>query len=232
MQNVPAALSFSFVLTTALAVGLFYKAARLSRPTLYLLLIWLLGQAALSKAGFYAVTTTVPPRLLLALAPTLLLIAGLFLTARGRAYLDSLRLDWLTLLHAVRLPVELVLLGLWLAGAVPQLLTFEGRNWDILSGLSAPVVYYLAFRRRQLGVAGLLVWNCLGLALLLNVVLHAVLAVPSPVQQLAFEQPNVAVLHFPFQWLPSVVVPLVLLAHLAAIRQLIKRGVPAPDQRR
>jgi hypothetical protein len=45
-----------------------------------------------------------------------------------------------------------------------------------------------------------------------------------PFQQFAFDQPNIAVLYFPFIWLPSCVVPLVLLSHLAAIRQLSNYG--------
>lgn len=222
MENVPAYLGLAFALVTGLTVWLFYSAAHRSRPTLYVLLAWLLLQAALGLSGFYTLTTTLPPRLLLALAPPLLGIATLFLTGRGRAYLDALRPDTLTLLHTVRVAVELVLLGLFLHGAVPQLMTFEGRNWDILSGLSAPLIYYWAFRRKQLPPRYLLAWNCLCLALLLNVVGHAVLAVPSGFQQLAFEQPNVAILHFPFIWLPSCVVPLVLLAHLTMIRRLIR----------
>ncbi|HUQ96495.1 MAG TPA: hypothetical protein VM010_02440, partial [Chitinophagaceae bacterium] len=39
--------------------------------------------------------------------------------------------------------------------------------------------------------------------------------------QLAFDQPDIAVLYFPFVLLPGVVVPVVLLSHLAAIRQLL-----------
>ena len=128
----------------------------------------------------------------------------------------------------MRVPVELVLLGLFLYRAVPQLMTFEGRNWDILSGLSAPLLYYLVFRSRRLGPKALMLWNIGCLGLLLNVVLIALLSVPSPIQRLAFEQPNVAVLHFPFVWLPGCVVPVVLLAHVAAIRQLT-RPLARPD---
>ena len=85
------------------------------------------------------------------------------------------------------------------------------------------MVYYFAFRQKRLGSKGLLVWNLLALGLLLNVVTTAVLSAPSPLQRFAFDQPNVAILHFPFVWLPAVVVPLVLLAHLAAIRQLVMK---------
>jgi hypothetical protein len=44
-----------------------------------------------------------------------------------------------TLLHTLRMAVKL---GRWVLyrHLVPQLMTFEGRNWDLLAGLSALVV--------------------------------------------------------------------------------------------
>jgi hypothetical protein len=99
-------------------------------------------------------------------------------------------------------------------------MTLEGRNWDILAGLSAPILYYLVFRRKLLDHKALLGWNILCLGLVLNILFQAMLSVPGPLQQFAFEQPNMAVLYFPFIWLPSCLVPLVLLAHTAAFYQL------------
>ncbi|GAB3867024.1 hypothetical protein GCM10028824_08490 [Hymenobacter segetis] len=224
MHTLPntALLSLVFGLTTGLAVWLFYLAAHRSGRTLLVLLAWLGLQGAVGLSGFYTISNALPPRLALLLGPPLLLIAVLFATAAGRRWFDGLRLEMLTLLHMVRFPVELVLFGLYLHQAVPKLMTFEGRNWDILAGLTAPVIYYFAFRQQQLGRRGLLLWNILGLASLLNIVVNALLSAPTPLQRFAFEQPNVAILHFPFVWLPGCVVPLVLLAHLAAIRQLLK----------
>jgi hypothetical protein len=100
-------------------------------------------------------------------------------------------------------------------------MTFEGSNPDILSGISALLIYYFIFMKRKSSLMLLLVWNFIGLALLINIIIHAVLSAPSPLQQLAFEQPNVAVFYFPFIWLPSCIVPLVLFSHLASIRQLL-----------
>ena len=219
MENVPLIISVAFGLTTALTVGLFYRAAWPSGRTLLVLLAWLLLQGAVGLSSFYTVTNTMPPRMALLLGPPLVGIGLLFGTASGRHYVAGLRLEALTLLHMVRVPVELVLLGLYLHGVVPRLMTFEGRNWDILAGLTAPVVYYFAFRTKHLGQRGLLLWNVLGLVSLLNIVVNALLSVPMPWQRFAFEQPNVAILHFPFVWLPGCVVPLVLLAHLAAIQR-------------
>ena len=230
MEDVSPVLGFAFTAITALAVWLFYIAAHRSGRTLLVLLPWLLLQAAAGLSGFYTVTATLPPRFALLLVPPMLLIAGLFLTKSGREYLDGLRLDILTLLHFVRFPVELVLLGLFRHRAIPQLMTFEGRNFDILAGLSAPIIYYLVFSKKWLGTTGLLVWNFLGLGLLVNIVVNAVFSAPSPFQLFAFEQPNVALLHFPFGWLPACVVPIVLLAHVAAIRKIrITKPQPEPS---
>jgi len=68
----------------------------------------------------------------------------------------------------------------------------------------------------------LLVWNCVALILLINIVTVAILSFPSPMQSIALEQPNRAIVYFPFVWLPPVVVPIVFFAHLAAILKLSK----------
>lgn len=100
-------------------------------------------------------------------------------------------------------------------------MTFEGRNFDILSGISAPIVAYLVFTKKTLSHNFLLIWNFICLGLLINIVTNALLSAPFPIQKLAFEQPNIAILHFPFSWLPTFVVPVVLLGHLVSIRQLM-----------
>jgi hypothetical protein len=100
-------------------------------------------------------------------------------------------------------------------------MTFSGRNFDILSGLTAPFVYYFGFVRKKLSTAVILLWNFVCLLLLFNIVAHAILSAPFPFQQLAFSQPNIAVLHFPFTWLPACIVPLVLFSHLVTIRKLL-----------
>jgi len=208
-----------FAATTALTV-LLVRFVSGSRRALILLCGWIALQTLIANTGFYAVTSARPPRFALAIGPPALLIAALFLTRAGRAFLDRLNLRWLTLLHVVRLPVELVLHWLFIAGLVPQVMTYEGRNFDILSGVTAPIVAVIAFRAGAPNRRLLLAWNVVCLVLLANIVVHGILSVPGPLQQFGFEQPNVALLRAPFVWLPSIIVPVVLLAHLAAIRQL------------
>jgi hypothetical protein len=221
ISNLPMYVNIVFILTSLLSVFIFYKATKHSKTTLRILGLWLLLQAGLSFSGFYTVTDTVPPRFPFIAVPAILLVIGLFVTAKGRTYLDSLDIKTLTLLHVVRVPVEICLYWLFLNKSIPQLMTFEGRNFDILAGLSAPVIFYFGYVKPKINRTGLLLWNFICLGLLLNIVVNAILSVNSPFQQFAFDQPNMAILYFPFVWLPSCVVILVLLAHLASIRKLI-----------
>ncbi|MBL7901498.1 MAG: hypothetical protein JNK73_05835 [Bacteroidia bacterium] len=220
MDSLPKYIPLVFAFTALLSVWFVYNAANKSKTTLILLFLWLGFQAGVSLSGFYTVTDTLPPRFILMVAPPLLFILFLFITKKGRTFLDTLDTKTLTLLHVVRVPVEFVLLWLFLYKAIPQVMTFEGRNFDILAGFSAPLVYYFGCVKAKLNRSQLIAWNLFCLGLLFNIVAHAALSVPSPLQQMSFDQPNIAILHFPFNWLPSTVVPLVLFSHLVCLRQL------------
>ena len=220
MEHIPFYVSLVLALTALLTVFIFYNAAGNSRTVLFILFGWMIMQAVISKTGFYTNTSAVPPRFLLTIGPSLLFVILLFLTKRGRLFIARLNLKTLTMLHIVRLPVELVLFWLFIHKAVPQIMTFEGHNFDIFSGITAPVIYYAVFIKK-LNARWLLVWNILCLALLINIVAIAILSAPFPFQKLGFEQPNIALLYFPFVWLPCCIVPLVLLSHLAAIKSLM-----------
>lgn len=227
IESLPAYISITFILTTFLTIGFIFYATRkiVSKtfPTkflIFLIPVWLLIQALLSLNGFYLKTDTMPPRVFMfAVLPTILLIIFLFVF-HSESFVSNFSLKTLTLLSIVRIPVEIVLFWLFENGQVPQLMTFEGRNFDILSGITAPIVTWLAFRHGKTNRILLVVWNIIALLLLFNIVATAAFSVPSPIQKLAFEQPNRAVLYFPFIWLPAVVVPIVLFSHLASLWQI------------
>ncbi len=211
-----------FIVTTGLTIFLLQRATNYSSAALLIIFSWLLLQAVLTMSGFYLTTDSIPPRVLLFVAPPLLLIITLFVTIRGRHFVDQLDPGTLILIHTIRIPVEIVLYWLFIEKQVPRLMTFAGGNYDILSGLTAPIVFYFGFVRKVLSRNAILFWNIICLVLLLLISRHAILAIPSPFQKIAFDQPNIAVLHFPYCWLPSFIVPTVLFSHLAVIRYLSK----------
>ena len=191
------------------------------------LTIWLVIQMALTLKNVYSTdVNSFPPKIMLfGIFPAILTIILLFLTRQGRTFIDSLTLRNLTYLNIVRIPVEIVLYWLFLQKAVPELMTFEGRNFDIIAGITAPLVAYFGLTKSKLSRRTILVWNFICLGLLMNIVVNALFSAPSPIQKFAFEQPNIAILNFPFSWLPTFIVPIVLFGHLASIRQLLKHNV-------
>lgn len=188
------------------------------------LIVWLIIQTVLTLNYIYnSNLSSLPPKIMLfGILPPILVIIILFFTSKGKQFIDSLPLKNITYLNVVRIPVEIVLYWLFISKAIPELMTFEGRNFDILAGISAPVIAYFTFTKKKLGRNSLLIWNLICLGLLLNIVINALLSAPSPIQQFAFEQPNIAILNFPFSWLPTFIVPIVLFGHLVSIRQLLK----------
>ncbi|MGM9510483.1 hypothetical protein ACS5NO_22305 [Larkinella sp. GY13] len=232
-ENPPLWLSLGFGGILILTLAVFYTALRKAIPTragfIFMgMILWLMVLLVLAQRRFFLNIDAVPPRFLLAIAPPLLVILGLFFTKPGRIFLDQLPIPTLTFLNTIRIPVELALYGLFVYQQIPEVMTFEGRNFDILAGITAPLAGYWASKNRPADHRKLLIWNLLALALLVNIVGHAIVSAPTPVQQLAFDQPNVGVLKFPFVGLPGLVVPMVLLGHLVSIRQLTRKMKNAP----
>lgn len=197
-----------------------------------LLVLWLSLQAVLTLTGFYYENLdSLPPKILLfGVLPNIVLIIILFVTKKGRMFIDSLSIEKVTYLSLVRIPIEFVLLWLFINKAIPKSMTFEGNNFDILMGITAPLILYFGYRKCKLDWKSILIWNVVGIILLLNVVITGLLSAPFPLQKFAFDQPNIGLLYFPFSWLPIFVVPMVILGHLISIRQLIKKKENAIEQ--
>jgi hypothetical protein len=223
MEKLPYFISLFFILTTIWSVILFYLASYKSNLTLAVIVVFSCLHMGFGLTGFYKDASGVPPRFALLIVPQLLLFIVLFNTRKGRLFLDGLDIQKMTLLHVVRIPVEIALYLLAARKFIPELMTFEGYNFDIFSGISAIVVYYFIFIKQIVGRSVLLIWNIVCLTLVIIIAVLAILSVPTQFQQWAFEQPNIALAYFPFVWLPSIIVPIVVISHLAAIRQLLKQ---------
>ncbi|TSE09672.1 hypothetical protein [Aquimarina algiphila] len=220
MADISNFIIIGFVLTTVITLWSFFKASK-NKKIIIGIILWMVVLSILGISGFYKNANAIPPRLLFLLGPGIFFVLIVFFTRKGRRFSDNLNLKWLTLLHTIRIPVEIILFYIFVEGLIPDLMTFEGLNFDILSGISAPIIYYLVFIKKWIGNKGLLIWNFICLGLLINILAIAVLSAQTPLQIMAFDQPNIGVTYFPFIWLPAVIVPIVLFSHLASIRQLL-----------
>lgn len=220
ISGLPLHISVVFLLTAAFAVVMFYRSAGRSKSILLLSLIWLGLLAAIALTGFFQYQKGFPPRLALIVLPPL---AGVIYLSFSR-HMRRFDMRCLTFMQSFRIPAEMVLHWLFISSMVPEIMTYEGRNFDIIAGLTAPVVGFLYFFRKAVGRNTMLAWNIMGLLLLVNVVAISALSAPTDFQRFAHEMPNKAVFYFPFVWLPGFLAPLALLGHLVSIRQLLSMG--------
>ena len=220
MADVPMYMNVVFILTTLATVVFFYFATRRNLIALAAVGFLMAMNALLSLNGFFLDGQSVPPRIAVVLLPNILLMLFAFFSRAGKAFIAQIDLRIYTFLHIIRVPVEFTILWLFMHQLMPQSMTFEGRNFDILSGITAPIVGLLAWRAGKPNRRLLLVWNVLCLLLVLQVVTTGILSAPTPFQLLEFAQPNRGVLYFPFVWLPSTVVPIVIFGHLVALQRL------------
>jgi len=122
-------------------------------------------------------------------------------------------------LQVFRVFVEILLWLLFIDNLAPVQMTFEGRNFDVLSGLTAPLIAFLTFRN-SLPKSVLIIWNLICLGLLINIVTVAVLSMPTPFRYFMNEPSNTIVAQFPISWLPTFLVPLAYMLSFISIRQL------------
>ncbi len=221
LEQLPSYINILFIITAFTTVLFFYYASGKSVTVLVLLSVWLLIQGLISYSKYYTVTDSNLPRFAFATALPFITIIYLFTSERGRNFIDELDIKTLTYLQTVRIPVEVILYLLFQYGYIPELMTFEGSNFDIIAGITAPFVAYFGFTKKILSNKIIFLWNIVCAGLLLNILINAVLSAPFKFQMLSFDQPNVAVLYFPYIWLPCCIVPIVMISHLASIRQLM-----------
>lgn len=204
---------FALALTTLLFF--YWSNGRPTKVTLCLL-AWGIIHSVLAYTGFFENVEARPPRFAFILIPGFIVL-GYGLTPKALDWAAARRNTHIsTFLHTVRLPVELTLHYLFTWQLVPELMTYSGRNFDIIAGITAPIVGYLYYKNK-LSDAVLIAWNVIGFLLVSFILINGVLSAELPIQQFAFDQPNVALKYFPFVLLPALIVPLVMYTHLTDI---------------
>ena len=180
--------------------------------------IWLAAQAAAALSGWLAHFDQRPPPIVIWFASMLVMTLALAWSPFGRRFADKLPFVALIGFQAFRLPLELVMHRAAVAGIMPNVMSFTGYNFDIITGVTALPVAWLAWR----GSAPrwlLVLWNLTGQVLLLIVATVALVA--SPIfRAFGDGQLNVWVTEFPYVWI-AVMVAAALFGHVVTLRKLL-----------
>lgn len=179
--------------------------------------IWLAAQAGAALSGWLGRFELRPPPIVIWFASMIVMTLALAWSGFGRRFADKLPLAALIGFQAFRLPLELVMHRAAVAGIMPNVMTFTGYNFDIVTGATALPLALLAWRRplpRRL----LLLWNAIGQILLIVIAVVAFAATPV-FRAFGDDQLNVWVTQFPYVWI-AVAVAAALFGHVVTLRKL------------
>lgn len=229
MEHIPHYVSVTFFACVIATFGfLFYafdQASNKGNLTIIfttLLSVWIFVISLFTFRGFFLEFEPRPPRLILAIAPLALAPFIMLAFRSSRQIINRMPITTLTYIHIIRVPVEIVLWWLFVHGAVAQSMTFEGLNYDILSGISAPFAGLFLVGMKSKSRLAAIIWNVATMALLFNIVIRAILATPYFYDPPVGDQANIAVFYFPYVLLPAFIVPAIFFCHVASLYKLIR----------
>lgn len=145
----------------------------------------------------------------------------------GAALAKNLSFSALVGFHFFRFPLELILHRWALDGVIPMTMTWTGRNFDVATGLLSVLMLALMKTRPNEARRLALVFNVIGILLLLNVGRVAMLSSPLPFAW-PLETPLQLVMHVPYFLIAPVCVGGALVAHVVLFRKLIDTRTSHP----
>jgi small-conductance mechanosensitive channel len=213
-------------LAGALCLGVYAASRALGEPepmrrrivavTAAVAAVWMTGTWMAAASGVLREWDAMPPPFGLLVAAIMVLAAVMALTSCGARLARGLPIWLLVAVQGFRFPLEMAMHAMYERGIMPVQMSYSGRNFDIVTGVSALAVAWLVSAGRG-GRRLVLLWNVVGLALLVNVVTVAILSTPR-FRHFGDDHLNVWVTYPPFVWLPAVMVLAALAGHLVIFR--------------
>ncbi|MFM7311486.1 MAG: hypothetical protein ACKOZY_12830 [Flavobacteriales bacterium] len=182
-----------------------------------LLLLWIMFQSALALNRWYMDRNSAWPHWLFAVLFPCLLMMLQFTLSRARNWAKTIQNSGLIWLHLLRIPLAWLLTWLSVDHQLPMRWTYFGWNFDIVFGVTAPIVAILWQRgHRGAWIRG---WHFAGLASLLWLWIGGLLSTAGAWQVWDVNAPNYAFVHFPFIWIPTFILPILIWSHSLSLQK-------------
>ena len=226
MQPVPHDMAVGFVLLSLvvfIAFGwLLVKQSRKLWWVVAVMVAWASLTAALALSGILADFGSGQPRLPILALIQLTFAVWLTWFSRWSGDLAQIPQRYLVGLQCFRIPVEFLLAELAARKLLAVEMTYYGRNFDILTGVTAVILVIWVRQNGEEALRQILVgWNLMGLSFVTTVLAHGLLSIPYPFQLLHLTVPTSVIGFFPVVWLLTVLVPIAFLLHFISLRRCL-----------
>ena len=185
------------------------------------LLAWFVYTYLIGQSGILE-NLEMPPRFpLLLVAPAFIFTAVLLYRNRNSRVISAIPKSWTIYYQTFRILVESLFLASVSVGLLHPEATLEGYNYDMLMGISAPIIAYLVFKAGVLPEKIAVTWNYIGLVVLASVIFVFVTTTYFPsiwgsAESLAPKELTT----FPFVLVPSFLMPSAVFMHILSIMRL------------
>ncbi len=187
--------------------------------TVIAIIAWIVLLGILALLGFFNLSS-LPPRPVFIFLVAIVVAFALAFSKPVSELLKVTPIHWLVYIQSFRVLVELILWQGFNKGLLPVQMTFEGYNYDILSGIFAiPFGWMMSRNPKSSKITGVF-YNVAGIALLLNIATIAILSMPNSLRAFTNEPSSAIVGEFPFIYIPGVFVVLAVFMHIFSLRQL------------
>lgn len=183
---------------------------------------WIAYLTIISLTGILRDLNLPPKFPLFVFVPLVIGFIVFYRRSRNNDVIKQIPRTWPVYFQSFRIVVELILLYTFYANIIPESATFEGLNFDILMGISAPFVAYLVVRKDGSRFVQY-VWNVLGILMVLFVGFIVASSMYNP-QIWGSEEPLVSLtfIEMPYLLLAGFLAPIAIFMHVVSLAQLRK----------
>ena len=204
--------------------GINEASSHAKRDKLKLIFGLLLWQVFILSIGLTGVlkSYTFPPIFPLTLIVPSFVFIGLFLYRnRNRKWIKSIPEHWIIYFQSFRILVEILFVFSLAEGIVNYQVTIEGYNFDMVFAFTAPFIAFLVYGKKVLSRKFILIWNYLGLAVLLSVIILFMTSIYTP-EIYGSKLPLLPLesMTYPYMLIAGFLMPTAVFLHVLSILQL------------
>ncbi len=194
---------------------------RYKRVLILVMLLWQVYLIIMGTSGFLA-SFSLPPRMPLLIIVPLFISMGVFLNKnKNKQWIQSIPPIWLTAFQSFRIVVETLFVLSLPTGVLHENVTIEGYNYDMVVGISAPIIALMVYYSKKLPNKLLTAWNIFGLTVLACTVFVFMSTAFFP-QIYGFETTPLSTDFgmYPYVLVPGLLMPAAVFMHVLSLIQL------------
>jgi hypothetical protein len=185
---------------------------------------WALYLPVLVATGVFVKKGLFPAIPLLVILPAFIIIIWFHTAKKFRPVMQAYSASFTVYFQTFRIVVELLILGLFLKNVVPVQTTFEGNNFDVLSGLTAPIIGWLAFSKKAISKKAVVVWNICCCLILANIVfIFMSLGVKPEIWGYTQSPLDTNFATVPYLYIASLYMPVAVFMHIMSFRKMLQK---------